>query len=61
MKWEVFNNPGFGYFVARIKYPDEPLHSGNIERNIERFNDEFYRDQAEALALAAAANHEEMA
>lgn len=54
-EWEVFRNPGFGYFIARIKDPNEPCHSGNLER----LDDIFYQNKGEAQAVTDSANREE--
>lgn len=29
--WKVFNNPGIGYIVGRLKDVSKPVHGGNVE------------------------------
>ena len=56
-KWKVLSNPVNGeyiYQVYRIRDPEKPMHSGNIETD-----GKIYHDQAEAEAAAEKLNIEE--
>lgn len=50
--WQVFNNPGFGYFVARVINPNEPEHGGNLKR----LDEQFYSSKVTAQLAADKAN-----